>query len=159
MGWSVASQGGIFAWSSFITFWLSKIFAPLRSMDLVCQPANLNLNKMWLLPFSYSQRLQMVSVLKDVMWVRNRTEKGLTGLFLCGIVKSMHIIRHGSFWKKNVLSTQVVGLITILVIFVTLVAGYHFDIWLCLYSQLCLSRSCWDWRNSLDLEKIRLMRV
>ena len=26
------------------------------------------------------------------------------------------------------------------------------------YSPLCLSRICWDWRNSFDLEKIRLMR-
>ena len=26
------------------------------------------------------------------------------------------------------------------------------------YSQPCLSRICWDWRNSFDLEKIRLMR-
>ena len=25
-------------------------------------------------------------------------------------------------------------------------------------SQLCLSRICWDWRNSFDLEKIWLMR-
>ena len=27
----------------------------------------------------------------------------------------------------------------------------------CKYSQLCPSRICWDWRNSFDLEKIRLM--
>ena len=26
-----------------------------------------------------------------------------------------------------------------------------------IYSQLCLSRICWDWRNSFDLEKIQLM--
>ena len=26
------------------------------------------------------------------------------------------------------------------------------------YSQPCLSRICWDWKNSFDLEKIRLMR-
>ena len=26
------------------------------------------------------------------------------------------------------------------------------------YSQLCLSRICWDWRYSFDLEKIWLMR-
>ena len=36
---------------------IKQNLCPLRSMDLVCQPANLNLNEMWLLPFSNSQRV------------------------------------------------------------------------------------------------------